>query len=440
MKRKILAALLCTTMVIGLGACGNSGDKSKETASSGEEGLSGDLVFAIYDNNLMTIIDEKDMVGKFQEKYPDVNIEVEKMKDDTEYWNSMKMRASANQLPDVMVNKTFTLSRFKEYLLDLSDLEATKNNEYAEGYAVDGKILGLPTLVGGDYVFYWKDQFEEAKIEIPKTWEEYKEAAATLQEHFGAENPDYMAIAMGEKDEWPDYSFMEFMPAAQGGNGQNWNDMAKTDTPFAEGTDVNTAYHKINDLFTSGVFGKDPLGIGQDQAISLFAQKQAGMIVANAGTLQSINTGADSLDDLGTFYLPFRDTEEDPFNYVVQGDNFLGVTTHSKNPELAKAFVEWFMSEDWYETYINCVSDSSTMKTSPKEKEAVLKEADDLEPDLIEVMYDGGGDDFQAIQNEVAFDYKKLGAEMFTDGFDLEQRLSELDEKWTKARSSLNIE
>ena len=42
-----------------------------------------------------------------------------------------------------MFNKAFTLSRFKDYLVDLSDLEATKN-ELAAGYALDGKILNVP--------------------------------------------------------------------------------------------------------------------------------------------------------------------------------------------------------------------------------------------------------------------------------------------------------
>ena len=97
-------------------------------AGSAGASLSGELVFTIWDNNLMNYIDENDMVGKFQEKYPDAEIEVEKIKDDTEYWNAMKMRASANQLPDVMFNKPFTLARFKDYLLDLSDTEAAKNN------------------------------------------------------------------------------------------------------------------------------------------------------------------------------------------------------------------------------------------------------------------------------------------------------------------------
>lgn len=46
---------------------------------------------------------------------------------------------------------------------------------------------------------------------------------------------------------------MEFMPALESGNGQNWNSMAAQDAPFAEGTDINKAYHKVNELFTSAL-------------------------------------------------------------------------------------------------------------------------------------------------------------------------------------------
>lgn len=55
------------------------------------------------------------------------------------------------------------------------------------------------------------------------------------------------------------------------------------------------------------------------------------------------------------------------------------------------------------------------------------------------IMYDGGGDDFTAIQNETTFDYKKLGAEMLTDGFNLDSKFSELNEKWKAARQKLGI-
>lgn len=414
-------------------------DTNTDEAAANEE-LSGSLTFAIWDNNLNDFIEQNDMVGKFQEKYPNIDIEVEKMKDDSEYWNAMKMRASANQLPDIMFNKPFTLARFKDYLVDLSGTQACANNELAEGYALDGKVYGIPQTSGYEYVYYWKDMFAEAGVEVPTTWGEFEEAAKTLQDYYGKDNPNFMAIACGLKDEWPDYPYMEFMPALETGNGQNWNTMATQDAPFAQGTDINKAYHKIYDLFISGVLGKDPLGLGNDQVTSLFAAKDAAIIALGDWGLQNIANGAEDISQLGTFYLPARDTESDPFNVIVQGDSFMGVTTHSKNQEAAIAFVEWYFSEAWYPDYINYVSSASSMTNFTKEKDPVLAEADALCPDKVLVMYDGGGDDFSAIQNETTFDYKKLGAQMMTEGFDLDAALAELDTKWADARAKLGIQ
>lgn len=455
MRKQAVALGICAAMVMGtMMGCSSqkpaestapkdtTSGKALDTTEKAEvnKDMEGNLVFAIWDNDLMEFIDEKDMVGKFQEKYPNVNVEVEKLKDDSEYWNAMKMRASAGQLPDVMCNKTFTLSRFKDYLTDLSSLKAAKNNELAMGYAIDDQVYGIPMSSSYEYVFYWKDMFQEAGIEVPTTWNQFQEASEKLQAYYGKENPDFMSIALGAKDEWPDYPFMEFMPALESGNGQNWNDMAVMDEPFTEGTDIHKAYTKVYKLFTSGVFGKDPLGIGKDQAVSLFSQKGAGMLALGSQNLTTIQEGADDASQLGTFYLPVRDSEEEPFRTIVQGDTFMGVTTHSKNPELAELFVEWFYSEDCYPEYINYVTRASAMKTFPKEKDPILAEADNAQPEKELVMYDGGGDDFQAIQNEIMFDYKKLGCEMFTQSFDFDARMNELNNQWKTARQKLKIQ
>lgn len=439
MKKRLIAAMMTAVLATSLLATGCGSDKKGNSTEGGAASLSGTLTFAIWDNNLNDFIESNDMVGKFQEKYPNIDIEVEKIKDDSEYWNTMKMRASANQLPDVMFNKTFTLSRFKDYLVDLSDTEAAKNNELAEGYAVDGKILGIPMTAGYEYVYYWKDMFKEAGVEVPTTWSQFEEVSKKLQDYYGKDNKDFMAIACGLKDEWPDYPYMEFVPALESGNGQNWNDMAKQDEPFADGSDINKAYKKVQSLFTSGVLGKDPLGIGNDQATALFASKKAAIIALGDWGLQNIQNQTDDTSELGTFYLPTRDSESDPFNVIVQGDSFMGVTTHSKNPEAAKAFVEWFYSDAWYPDYLNYITSASSMKNFPKDKDAILAQADELCQDPQMIMYDGGGDDFTAIQNETTFDYKKLGAEMLTDGFNLDSKFSELNEKWKAARQKLGI-
>lgn len=172
---------------------------------------------------------------------------------------------------------------------------------------------------------------------------------------------------------------------------------------------------------------------------SLFAVKDVAIFASGDWSLQNIANGTDDLSELGTFYLPVRDSESDPYNVIVQGDSFMGVTTHSKNPELAKAFVEWFYSDAWYPQYIAYVSSASSMSNFPKEKDPILAEADENCPDMRLVMYDGGGDAFTAIQNETSFDYKKLGAQMLTPAFDLDKTLSELNAKWAAARTKLGI-
>lgn len=439
MKKKVLAALLCAAMVAtSLVGCG--GSEGKESGKKdGESELSGELVIALWDNRTMELFESLDLEGRFQELYPDVTLEFEKLKDDTEYWNAMKMRAAANQLPDVMFNKTFTLSRFKEYLVDISDLKAVEDNKVASGYVVDDKILGIPLTMSSEYVYYWKDMFKEAGVEVPDTWAGLEEVSKKLQDYYGKDNGDYMAFAIGGKDEWTTYPFAEFMPSLISGNGQNWNTMAGQDEPFAEGTDVNTAFKKIDSLFSSGVFGKDPLGLSNDQAYNLFATKQSSIIAAGARALKSFKDTAESTDELGTFYLPVRDDESEPFRTVTQGDLFLSVTSHCENPELAKAFVEFCFSEDWYPDHIKSIPDDSASKTFTKEKDPILAQADELQPDAEIVMYDGGGDDFQALVAETTFDYKKLGAQMLIPDFDLDEALNELNTKWKAAREKLEI-
>lgn len=460
MKKKWLAVLLVISMLGSmLSACGKGGDSSNTTGDNtqvqtspeaGDKGeskddvatdsnkdLSGTLVFAIWDNVSLQLYEELDLEGRFQELYPNANIEVEKIKDDSEYWNTMKIRASANQLPDIMYNKTFTISRFQDYLVDLSNTEAVKNNLIADGYALNGKIVGVPEKMTREYVYYWKDMFVEAGVEVPTTWEEFEAVATKLQSHYGADNKDFSAIGIGGKDEWPTYPFTEYMPALENGNGQNWNDMAKQDEPFSAGTDIYNAFQKINSLFQSGAFGKDPLGIGHDQAISLFSQKQSAMIACGGWGLSVIKDGADSTEQLGTFFLPTRNTTNDTFYTVTQGDSFMSVTNSSKNPELALAFLVFYFSDAWYPDFIKAITDDNTMKTVTKEKDPILALADELQPDATLVMYDGGGDDFTAIQADTTFDYKKLGAQMLIKDFDLQSALDELNARWIVSRGKL---
>ena len=80
--------------------------------------------------------------------------------------------------------------------------------------------------------------------------------------------------------------------------------MATVDEPFAEGEPIRDAYTKVYDLLQKGVLGSDPLGLGYDQALSLFLNHQAAMMVDNSMGLAKIEASGVDLTNLKTFYMP----------------------------------------------------------------------------------------------------------------------------------------
>ena len=194
--KKVLALALCVCMAaMLLAGCGGAGSSSAAASASGsaaagtsasdagalDPNIKATLTFATYDNEAMDLYEEMDLEGRFQELYPNVNIEIEEFKDDDEYFNQMKIRASAGELPDLIYLQTRYYPVFKDYMVDLSHTQAAANNTLAAEFAVDGKIIGVPEKISTDYVFYWADMFEEAGVEVPKTWEDFVAASEKLQ-------------------------------------------------------------------------------------------------------------------------------------------------------------------------------------------------------------------------------------------------------------------
>lgn len=441
--KKVLAFILTACMTITLfTACGAAASSSAPASSSATEGaldpnVKATLVFATWDNEAMEVFEELDLEGKFQAHYPNVTIEIEEFKDDAEYFNQMKIRASANELPDILYLQTRYFPVFGEYMVDLSATEAAANNILADECAVNGKILGIPEKISSDYVFYWSDVFEEAGVTVPKTWEDFVTASETLQNYYSKNDPSFMAIAMGAKDGWPMYPLMEYAAASFSGQGNYWDLMAGQNEPFAEGESIRDSYTKVYNLLDKGVLGNDPLGLGYDQALSLFLNKQAGMMIDNSMGLAKIKASGADLSTLKTFYMPYTD-EAGNFNHIVQGDFFMGVTNTSENPELATAFLEFYFDE-FYPEYIKQLASDSTMTNAPKDKDQYMAFADAEQAEMNLINYMGGGDDYTAIVNECKFDYNKVGTEMLIDGFDLNATFDKLNTSWAAARAKLGM-
>lgn len=443
-KKSILALVMGIMMMIGMVGCGNKEiSQTAETGTSETPQVTTDeakepekteakpvtITMLVHDNFQYEYITETNSLSKaFQAVMPNVTIEVEKVKDSEELESALKIRNSADELPDVMQLKPYMLANFAEVLAPLGDTATASNNLYAEQYAVDGTIVGLPESVFYEFVYYRKSIFDKYSLSIPQTWDEFISTAQTIKER-----NEFIPILMGGKDSWPDYPFNEYMPCLEAGDGAFWNIMATQDEPFTPGEPFYEAYIKIQKLYDAQVFGSDPLGIGFDQAKSMFVAGEGAMIAAGQWFAADYQNAEGDMDDLGLFLLPTRNALSDPFNATVMADGFFATPKSGENTDTVKAFLDWYLSSDYMKEYLKLKGINSTMKDVVIDLPIFNQGLEGVDANFI--VYDGGNTDFQNIVNSFGFDVKKLGQEMMA-GEDFEEMMGDLNKQWKEGRGN----
>ncbi|TCD16320.1 ABC transporter substrate-binding protein [Oricola cellulosilytica] len=142
--------------------------------------LSGDLKIFLDTSNPAPRATMEAMIGRFQEKHPDLNIETTVI-DREEYKTQIRNFLTANP-PDVAT--WYAANRMRPYVdaglfEDVSDLwqdaEIAENLASTKGaMTIDGKQWGVPYTYYQWGVYYRKDIYEELGLEEPENWEEFK--------------------------------------------------------------------------------------------------------------------------------------------------------------------------------------------------------------------------------------------------------------------------
>ncbi|MHA3980246.1 ABC transporter substrate-binding protein [Halovulum sp. GXIMD14794] len=144
------------------------------------QGLSGDLKIFLDTSNPAPRATMEDMISRFQEQHPDLNIETTII-DREAYKTQIRNFLTANA-PDVAT--WYAANRMKPYVEaglfeDVSDLWAEP--EIAENLAstkgamtIDGKQWGVPYTYYQWGVYYREDIYNDLGLEEPANWEEFK--------------------------------------------------------------------------------------------------------------------------------------------------------------------------------------------------------------------------------------------------------------------------
>lgn len=90
------------------------------------------------------------------------------------------------------------------------DLEATFGSAIAKTASVSGQVVGMPTRTGGDVYWYNKDMFDEAGLEPPRTLDELRKNAQTVQKQSSSgETEVYGYSIMAASPLWTVSSFAD---------------------------------------------------------------------------------------------------------------------------------------------------------------------------------------------------------------------------------------
>ncbi|MCM3441581.1 extracellular solute-binding protein [Metabacillus halosaccharovorans] len=352
LRKKAVSIFFALTMIVGLALTGCSSSSSGESSegSSGGDDVTVKLMHlwpsgSSKQHNMIV----NDIAAEYEKANPGVKIEQEILSNE-QYKEKLKVLSASNELPDVGMtwaagfldpyvkgNKFAPLDDILEGGLKDSFIAGT-----TEAYAVDGKTYGLPLELNISPVYYNKKIFEKYNLEVPETYEDFKNIVKTLADN------GVTPITLGNKDRWTGSLWYMYLADRLGGPETLTNAINRSGT-FEDPALVKAA-EEIQNLVGMDAFVKGFNGLSNDEAKGPFMNEQAAMYLMGSWELPNYTTNEDVpqefRDSVGFFKFPTVEGGKGDINSFVGGPGVgLFVSEDSEVKEEAKKFVEFFVQK-----------------------------------------------------------------------------------------------
>lgn len=343
MKKKIISGILCAAMTVtafaGLGFVEVKAD-DKETIVVW---MKKDLTDVA--NNMF-----KERCEKFAEEN-DVKVEVELIAYE-DFYTKWAAAIESGNLPDLSY---FGYQEMGQYynqgiLEDMTDVyneinEVTPFEESLETAVTseDGVVYGIPGWASVQVLYYRTDMFEEAGLDAPKTWDDFREAAIKLTDE---KNGIYGAgIGYGASN-----SDAEWLTRAMlWSNGSV--DVDEDGKVAVESEETVSTAQYIQDLFLEDKV-TPPTAVNWDDSGNnkAYLSGQCAMIFNVGSLLNTIKTDdPDLYENTGIAMIP-AGSEGAKVPGILDG---WGIFKNAKNKEGAKELVKYLLDKEWYTEWVD---------------------------------------------------------------------------------------
>lgn len=282
-------------------------------------------------------------IAKFNEKYPDIKVEVQTI---TDYAGQMKTRMNSKEYGDVlMIPGDISPKDYENFFEPLGDTE-----ELSEKYlglndrSYEGVQYGIPSQMNATGLVVNKKVFEDAGItEFPKTTEDFIAALKKIKENDSSIVPLYTNYAAG----WT-LSNWDFTRPGVSGDPDFTNEMTSDTSPFDEGDTMYTIYNTLYTVAKEGLIESDPTTSDWEQSkVDLANGKVAVMVLGSWAVPQIQKINEDNADNI--MFEAFPVTASDGKQYMpIGGDYNYGINVNSKHKKAARKFIDWMVNESDY--------------------------------------------------------------------------------------------
>lgn len=313
-------------------------------------------------------------IAKFNEKYPDIKVEVQTI---TDYAGQMKTRMNSKEYGDVlMIPGDISPKDYENFFEPLGDTE-----ELSEKYlglndrSYEGVQYGIPSQMNATGLVVNKKVFEDAGItEFPKTTEDFIAALKKIKENDSSIVPLYTNYAAG----WT-LSNWDFTRPGVSGDPDFTNEMTSDTSPFDEGDTMYTIYNTLYTVAKEGLIESDPTTSDWEQSkVDLANGKVAVMVLGSWVVPQIQEINEDNTDNI-TFEA-FPVTVSDGKQYMpIGGDYNYGINVNSKHKKAARKFIDWMVNESDY-----AVDNGGIPTVKGAEYPKALQDSQDAGVELIE--------------------------------------------------------
>ncbi|MCI8590988.1 MAG: carbohydrate ABC transporter substrate-binding protein [Lachnospiraceae bacterium] len=368
MKRKVISAILCASMLTGmLAGCGGgsgsssaapeasgAGDASEAPASAGGEasdagseagGSSAEAAEDFSGQELSILVSAgwmdnryDETIARFEETY-NVTVDLQTIPAD-QYSDLLQSKLTTDSCADIfwIQSNPFAIESVivdpEKYCIDFTGAEwAAKMPESRLSSCEYGdKLYGLQIWHNSpEYVMvYNKTMFDELSLTAPTTYAEL----LTVCEKLAAEGitPWFMPGADGWQHQLAFFQIGGVYEEAKPGLYEGLNNNTET---FADNEKMLEVLGQFKELSDKGYFGEDWIGTDSTNMSNEFGDRNCAMAMANSSFIKQIQEDTGTSDEFGLFLIPLGDNDTFPTNPA--GPTMFGYNG-TEHPELVKTF------------------------------------------------------------------------------------------------------